>query len=191
MKSKDIVIFPALTSVYLPSLPSATTTDFGDSEIMASMASPPFHMMGFWSQTLFPMATGSKIVLWAPASPPPVPTPESVIASMRLAKCTAALVVPTFLVSWARDAEAVKFLATMKIIVRSSCPSSDQPFIHEFARPTVVDLSPKKLEISSYNRVSHSSLCMAGQNSHSLRALPPVPEIWPNGIGSTSRLTST
>lgn len=39
------------------------------------------------------------------------------MAAMRLGKCTATLVVPTFLMAWERDEEAVQFLSSMEIVV--------------------------------------------------------------------------
>lgn len=95
----------------------AATQDLASSTVLGAMAAPPFHAMGIWAHILFPFSRGGRIVLWAPESPPPVPTPENTLMAMRIAKCDVTIVVPTFLVSWARDRSALRFLSEMELVV--------------------------------------------------------------------------
>lgn len=107
------------TAIYAHrAFPVAVTQELGASNKLGTMVTPPFHVIGIWSHILFSMARGGTVVLWAPVSPPPVPTAESALASMRATGCNTIMVVPSFFVSWAHDKEAVKFLSRMDIVVR-------------------------------------------------------------------------
>ena len=95
---------------------------------LASFVLPSFHLMGQVGQIITSLYTGSTVALWAPASfdgaeyskqdaTPPIPTPENVIQAMRAARATGVLTVPSFVVSWSHDEEAVQTLIPLEYIV--------------------------------------------------------------------------
>lgn len=78
------------------------------SKLHGAMASPPFHIMGIIVQILVPLFTGTKILLWdltPEGHSIPVPNPENVVQTLVAFGCTSTLVVPSFLVNWARNDE--------------------------------------------------------------------------------------
>lgn len=85
------------------------------------MASPPFHLMGIAGQLVIPLYAGTRILLWdltPPADSVPVPTPENTIQTLKAFGCDATTAVPSFLVNWAQNEEAVQYLRQMDHVVR-------------------------------------------------------------------------
>ncbi|QRV80473.1 acetyl-CoA synthetase-like protein [Ceratobasidium sp. AG-Ba] len=81
---------------------------------VALMALPSFHAMAYILQYLGPLFTGYVPVLFAPSSPPTIPTAELTLQTLVRSGCMSLFTVPAFLETWARDEEAIKELAKLK-----------------------------------------------------------------------------
>lgn len=110
------------------------------------MALPPFHVMGLCAQLWSPLLSGQPTSLFPPralvSAPPIVPTPQNTIETARKTRCTAIESVPAFIEvcfispyqkskhrqfdccavrkAWAQNEEDIKYLASLKALVRPS-----------------------------------------------------------------------
>lgn len=96
--------------------------DLAKVELIAAFPLPPFHILGALLQLAVPLCTGAPIALWAPSLstpplPPPIPTPQSIMATLKRSGCTACMTVPAFLVPWSKDDSSVEFLRTLRYLV--------------------------------------------------------------------------
>lgn len=95
----------------------------GAIKLLGAFALPAFHLMAQIAQVVTPLYTGSPVALWAPAFsgvehlPPPVPTPESSLQAIRLSRATAILTVPTFVVSWSHNEDAIETMRSLEYVV--------------------------------------------------------------------------
>lgn len=100
---------------------TSVISEEGKSKLHGAIAAPPFHVMGIIAHLLVPLFTGASILLWditPVGTSVPVPTPENTIQSLKSSGCNSTMVVPSFLVAWARDEEAVQYLKQMNYVVR-------------------------------------------------------------------------
>lgn len=96
--------------------------ELGESKLNGVMASPPFHIMGIILQLMVPLYSSKPVVMWDISdngASAPISTPEKTLQAMMLTGCSSTMIVPSFLVTWASNEEAVTFLAQMDYVVCS------------------------------------------------------------------------
>ncbi|KAF7798276.1 hypothetical protein EIP86_009494 [Pleurotus ostreatoroseus] len=90
------------------------------------MALPTFHSFGYATQFLAPFSTSCSITLYEPKSPlpPVVPSAQNVLQISMLTKSTGIPAVPSMVETWAHSDEAIKYLATLDVLVYAGGPLS-------------------------------------------------------------------
>jgi hypothetical protein len=80
---------------------------------------PDFHVVGIWVHLLHPLYTGRPAGIFRPMAPrpPPISSPETILAALKALKPTAAFVIPSLLEAWYHDPDAVAFLKTIDEVV--------------------------------------------------------------------------
>lgn len=79
---------------------------------------PPFHLAGIYSDLIQPMGSGTSIVLFQLVYPGTLSvTPEATIDLFSKIKIDCLMTVPSFLVAWAKDEQAIGILQKLKFIV--------------------------------------------------------------------------
>ncbi|QRW09278.1 AMP binding enzyme [Ceratobasidium sp. AG-Ba] len=89
------------------------------------MALPLFHLMGYILDYIGPLTTGYVGVLFAPSSPPMVPTAELTLQVTSRSGCVSLPTVPAFLEAWARDEEAIELLKRLRAVMFGGGSLSD------------------------------------------------------------------
>ncbi|KAK0485452.1 NRPS-like enzyme [Armillaria luteobubalina] len=90
-------------------------------QVHGSQAAPMYHIMGFVAITTS-AATGCIMACFPPVEPPTVPTAERVLASVINTGTTTVLTIPSFLVEWASNPQAVEVLKAADAVVYGSGP---------------------------------------------------------------------
>ncbi|EKM57056.1 uncharacterized protein PHACADRAFT_208208 [Phanerochaete carnosa HHB-10118-sp] len=90
------------------------------------MPLPTFHTFAFMMQLYAPLVNGRPVGLYAPRAPapPPVPSPKNVLDACRALRCNAIAIVPAFIETWAKSAEDVQYLASLRFLGYAGGPLS-------------------------------------------------------------------
>ncbi|CCL99492.1 uncharacterized protein FIBRA_01510 [Fibroporia radiculosa] len=89
--------------------------------VFSAHMSPMFHAMGLFT-FFFCCSCGNILAVFTPASPPPVPTSETVIHAAKATDSTIIMAIPTFLETWSRTPNYVSWLATRKLVIFGGGP---------------------------------------------------------------------
>ncbi|KAK0451172.1 NRPS-like enzyme [Desarmillaria tabescens] len=90
-------------------------------QVHAAQATPVYHVMGFVSITNS-TATGSVMACFPPVEPPVIPTAERLLSSIINTGTTVVFAIPSFLVEWARDPQAVEVLKAATAVIYGGGP---------------------------------------------------------------------
>lgn len=89
------------------------------------MSMPSFHAFGIGLQLYLPLYAVISVTVYPPnstssgePSPPVVPSPENVLEHMKFTRSNVLFAPPSFYQIWALLPEAVKYLRTLKYVVR-------------------------------------------------------------------------
>ncbi|SJL14874.1 uncharacterized protein ARMOST_18349 [Armillaria ostoyae] len=126
MHSSGTTRFPSpIYATYKHLLHHVVRPYYGDmdlcGQVHGSQATPMYHIMGFVGITNS-AATGSIMACFPPVEPPVVPTAERVLASVINTGTTTVITIPSFLVEWAGNPQAVEVLKAADTVIYGSGP---------------------------------------------------------------------
>jgi acyl-CoA synthetase (AMP-forming)/AMP-acid ligase II len=83
---------------------------------------PDFHVLGIWMHFFYPFYTGRPVGVFRPTAPrpPPVASPTTIMAALKVLKPTMTMVIPSLLEAWIHDKDAVACLKAMGSVVSTS-----------------------------------------------------------------------
>lgn len=89
---------------------------------VASMASPPFHLLGVVPQVFRPILSGRVALIYPPVEPAPpmFPTGDNLLDHCRRTQANSMLIVPFLLETWVNSPEATDYLKTMVYVVSAT-----------------------------------------------------------------------
>ncbi|KAG7443762.1 NRPS-like enzyme [Guyanagaster necrorhizus] len=90
-------------------------------QVFGSQSAPMYHAMGFVSIT-DSTATGSIMACFPPVEPPVIPTAERILSSIINTGTTIVATIPSFLVEWAHNRQAVEVLKATAAVAYGSGP---------------------------------------------------------------------
>ncbi|PCH42383.1 acetyl-CoA synthetase-like protein [Wolfiporia cocos MD-104 SS10] len=80
-------------------------------QVLSLHTTPMFHGMGVFV-SMWAASSGLTLAVFAPRSPPPVASPETVIDAIRATDCAYILTIPSTLEAWSRNSDFVDLLTT-------------------------------------------------------------------------------
>ncbi|KAK0200585.1 NRPS-like enzyme [Desarmillaria ectypa] len=126
MHSSGTTRFPSpIYATHRNLLQHAVRPYYGDmdlcGQVHGSQVTPLYHIMGFVSITNS-TATGSIMACFPPLEPPVIPTTERLLSSIINTETTVVITIPSFLVEWARDPQAIEVLKATTAVVYGGGP---------------------------------------------------------------------
>ncbi|TFK74161.1 acetyl-CoA synthetase-like protein [Pluteus cervinus] len=103
----------------------------------ACMALPPFHALGVFIETMYPVFHQLTIAVYPPCvfskgQLPMIPSPDNIIEHVRRINPDALVIVPAFLQAWARSPSAISVLNSLKYVYFAGgplAPKTGQDFV--------------------------------------------------------------